>query len=310
MVTKSTWMVALISNDMVKMKSRSIGILSLFGATFAYGWYGILSRSIGFTLPLLYQNSIRSLITSFLFLIFLLSTKGFKAMTLANWEWVSIRSLFNIAASVLFFVAVNYLPIGTMYFIFYSGITITGYVVGKILFKESLTPANWFSLGLAIIGLGLIYTFAVQGNPLYILLALASGICASLWNILSKKLPESLDPAQVSFADNLAACVLGLAISLILKESWVLPSLSPGWIANYTYGVLQVVTGILVVIGFRKVEANVGSIVMLSEVLFGIIFGYLLYKETISPTAFIGGTLIIASIVMPELVSMRKKSEI
>ena len=228
-------------------------------------------------------------------------------MTALQWRWTALRSVFDLGATTMAFIAFNHLPLGTVYFIFYSGSTIGGYLLGKFLFHEELSKLKWLALLLCMFGLAFIYSVTLQGNPFYYLLSLASGICVSFWNVLSKKLPSSLEPAQVSMADNILAASFGFLVSLLLRETWIIPSLSIPWRAVYVSGVLQVVTGLLVVIGFRKVEAQVGSLVMLTEILFGIIFGFVLYREVINLTTLIGGGFILGGIILPELHFSTKK---
>ena len=61
------------------------------------------------------------------------------------------------------------------------------------------------------------------------------------------------------------------------------------------------ITGQLMIYGFRNVSAQLGSLIMLSEVLFGIIIGAVLYKEALSLTVLAGGILVIVAMVLPEV---------
>lgn len=64
-------------------------------------------------------------------------------------------------------------------------------------------------------------------------------------------------------------------------------------------------TGQLMIYGFKYVEAQTGSLIMLAEVVFGVFLGFIFYKETISFTTLLGGMAIIAAIILPEI--KRKK---
>jgi drug/metabolite transporter (DMT)-like permease len=92
--------------------------------------------------------------------------------------------------------------------------------------------------------------------------------------------------------------------SILLKEQWTLPSLSAAWIANLLFALMFMTTGQLMIYGFKYVEAQIGSLIMLAEVVFGIIFGFIFYKEAVSITTLVGGVVIISAIILPEI---RKK---
>jgi len=65
-------------------------------------------------------------------------------------------------------------------------------------------------------------------------------------------------------------------------------------------GSIFIITGQLIIYGFRHLEAQVGSIVMLMEIVFGLFLGFMLYDEVLSVTSLIGGALIIVAVVLPE----------
>ncbi|MEK7595328.1 MAG: DMT family transporter [Patescibacteria group bacterium] len=283
---------------------RGASILLL--ATFTWGWFGILFRITGSNVPLFFQTSVRSIVTSLLLLVILLISRKWSSLHANEWGWVTARGLFGLLASALFFTAVNKIPIGTAYFSFYTGSTLGGYAVGRLMFKEQLNKVKWLALLLTLTGLALIYSFDFGVNYIHLSVALGAGICASLWNTLTKKLPSNIEASQLGFLDNSMLVVLGLAISLLIKESWTFPTMEKWWLANYMVGVLQVVTGILVVKGFRYVEAQIGSLILLMEILFGIILGYVFYNEALALRTILGGLLIISGVSIPEIISLRK----
>ena len=53
--------------------------------------------------------------------------------------------------------------------------------------------------------------------------------------------------------------------------------------------------------GFKHIDAQIGSLIMLSEILFGILIGYLFFKETITIFTLLGGIFIITAIVLPQI---------
>src|SRR5258708_659291 len=98
--------------DQESRRNRVIGLSALLGATFTYGWFGVLARYIGTDLPLFYQTAVRSVVTCILFFLFLVFAKKCKKMSLRDWGWTAIRSIFDLGATIMAFISFNHLPIG------------------------------------------------------------------------------------------------------------------------------------------------------------------------------------------------------
>src|SRR3989344_6392214 len=286
--------------------SQLTGMGFLLTATLIYSFFGVLSRLIGFQIPLFYLTGLRSLFAALLLVIVLARNKVWKHLNRQELFWVLIRSAFGILAIITFFIAVNFLAIGTVYFIFYAGSTLGGYILGKILFKESLTRIKILSLGLSLFGLCLIYSVAIDSTlTLYAILSLVSGLATAAWNTFPKKIRHHYSAFQLTFLDNFCGAAIALIISLALQEQWTVPNLSMPWGLNALFASLFIATGWLVVNGFRRLAAQIGSLVMLSEALFAVILGFLLYQETIAPLTVVGGVVILFAIILPEYKAVR-----
>lgn len=274
------------------------GMTSLIGATFLYATIGFLSKYIGYSLPLFYQSWTKYLLAS---LLMLWSYKSWKPVAKSSRLWITLRMLAGSASFLLFFVTVNVLPVSLSYFIFYGGMTVAGFVLGALMFGEKTTLLRWCSLGLALIGLLFVYGVGVSlHGPLFVFLAFLSGVSSSFWGISSKKITE-YPATQLTFLDNALAVPLFMAISFFLGERWPLAEVSLAQGASLLTGVIFIVTALLVIHGFRKLDAQLGSLVMLSEIVFVLLFDAVLFKTTPSLPAIIGGILIITAMVLPEL---------
>ncbi len=285
------------------MRSRSnlfLGSAFLLSATMMYSLFGIFSRLIGFDLPLVYQTGLRGILAGTIAAIIL--NKRWVAVKGRDWSWFAFRGVMGLLGFLCFFVGVNYLTIGMVYFMLYFGSTVGGYFIGALFFQERITKIKWISLGLSILGLWLIYLFDLKAVKLfYVWIALLSGIFTAIWNSLVKKIPDRYPALQMSMLDSLFGGAVGLTLSIFVGENWVMPVLSLPWIASFGLAALYILTDILVVMGFRRVDVQVGSLVMLSEVLFGLLLGYFLYGEMISKISVLGGGLIVLGIVLPEV---------
>lgn len=274
----------------------------MLASTVLYGLFGILSRTVQFTIPLFYQNWTRALVAAIIAYIFLKALRQQKPLRRRDLGWIIARTLAGNIAFLSFFVSIINIPMGTAYFIFYGGSTIGGYLLGYLLFKERITVIKGIALVLAMSGLSLIYSINITSfAPMYLLLGLIAGIGTAVWNIFSKKVSEYYSAIQLTFIDNLFSFILYAVLSVVLHEAWMMPNLSAPWIASISLGILFVATGQLVVYGFKHLDAQIGSLVMLAEILFAILFGFIFYQESVRLLTLIGGICIVSAIILPEI---------
>ena len=285
-------------------RNTFLGIGSLLGATFLYGFFGIFVKTIGYSLPLFYASVFRDLISVSILAIpvYFLRAKVLKKIKMSDMVWMFLRSLFGMIAFLGSYTSFEKLSIGTAYLFFYSAATIGGYFFGIVLFKEKLTSIKILSLVLALAGLVFIYSLNMApGNLLYMLAAVISGISYSIWSVFSKKVSDNYNPLQLNFVDFFFSFTFMTIISLLLRENWVMPEANVIWGANILLALMYIFTGQLIIIGYNNLEAQVASLVMLMEILFGVLLGFIVFREVLSLPMIFGGLLIITAIILPEL---------
>ena len=284
------------------MKNEYKGIASLVASTFIYSFFGVLTRIVGFSLPVFYAMCVRGALAVCILLTIIFITHRWNKIKKDDWKWFMIRSCGGILGFLGSFFSFYYIPLGTAYFIFYGGSTIGGYVLGRVLFYEKLTNVKTFSLILALLGLFLIYYINIQGgNALWMMLAFVGGIGTAIWNVCSKKISGIYPAIQLNLVDFLFTVIFAFFASMFLREQWILPSMNTIWLAHLLFVFLFISTGQLMVYGFRHLDAQIGSLIMLTEVLFGILIGFFVYHEILSVMTVIGGVLILGAIILPEI---------
>ncbi|KKP67474.1 MAG: hypothetical protein UR68_C0010G0008 [Candidatus Roizmanbacteria bacterium GW2011_GWA2_35_19] len=201
-----------------------------------------------------------------------------------------------------FFVAAVNMPLATTMFIFYAISTIFSYFIGSILFKENINILKIFSILFAVFGLGLIYSDGLIFEKLFfIFLAALSGILFSVYTMASKKISHKYSGVQINYVAYISMIIINLATSLILHENFNLSFFSIPWLANILYGFAAVGAYLLIIKGFKTVEMQKGSIILLFEIIFVVIFGVILFKEIPTRNSIIGGVLIIIAMIIPNL---------
>lgn len=294
------------------MRKELKGALSLILAVVLYGMYGVYSRKIGLDFGAFSQNWIRNLIiVAILAVYFFLNKKDWVKIKKEDIGWMSMWALSGAGVMVLLFVVFNYIPIGTSYFLLYSAMVISGYVSGRLFYKEKIDTIKAISVMLALIGLAIVYSLDIPlDKAVYVLAALLSGVLTGLWNTLSKKVSSKYPNFQLVCIDAFVAFVVGVLGALLVRESMPTLELGASWIWLFIFALTQIGTVGLVIYGFRHLEAQIGSIIMPTEVVFATLFGFLFFKEILPLTTILGGILIAFAAVLPSFSLLFSKSKL
>lgn len=290
---------------------RSKGYAAILLATFLYGWFGVFVKLIGDHIPLFYQAWVRNvLVVALLLLYFVLSKQKIHKPGRKDAVKIVIRGILGVVAFTLGFVVFQKLSIGLAYILFFAGIFVGGFLIGRIFSNEKITAMKIVALTLSMIGVALAYVSRVEqsGDMLYIVLGFAAGIVTSGWNTFSHFIGKNLTDLDLNIYDCLVVAVCSFFISLILAEQWSAPSVSVPWAANLGMALMFVFTGILIPYGFRRVEAQIGSIIMPLELVFGIVFGVALVGEQANTFMIAGSVCIVIASVLPYAVALSNKT--
>lgn len=285
------------------MKNQNLGALSLFTAAGFYGTYGILSRLIGSSFGNFSQNWARNLGVLIIILV-VIYIRGSKILIprKQDLKWIVLWFMSGSWVTVLTFIGFNNLQIGTTYLVLYSSMILSGFLSGKVFFREKLNTLKYLSLALSLAGLFIIYKFSISPREvIFVILVLISGFATGIWNTISKKFSNNYSNNQMVMMDAGSSVVAAFLGSIIFKESIPLqvPPIKWFWVA--IYAVIQTINVGLIVYGFKNLEAQIGSIILPVEIVFATIFSYLIFREHPQVSTFIGGIFIISAAILPNI---------
>jgi len=254
-----------------------------------------------------YQTYVRSFVIILLMAPILYWTGSFRKILRKDWLPLGVFITFCICTQVPLYFAFNHAPIGVVQFIFYALFIISAYVMGKFYLAENITKIKLISMAIALSGLVLVFgissiSFAVLG----IAHAAFNGIASGSENTSSKKLTNTYPPGLIIFWGWVATLITHLPISMLLHEPQPLPSLSMPWVYLFVYCVVNAAAFWIGLEGFKHVDASIGSVIGLTEVLFAAVFGYLIFHEHFAWTVGAGGVLIIVAAMLPDAVNILK----
>lgn len=274
-----------------------------------FGTYGVWSHLMGPTFGPFYQAWVRSVITIAILLPIMLKTKSFRKIQKEDLFSVGIFVAFSVCTQVPLYYAFNHAPIGAVQLIFYSVYVITAYLTGSIYLKEKITRTKLVAMGLALLGLAVVFgVSALSFAPLGLALAAFNGVASGGEVSTTKKISDKYPPVFIAFISWVATFLVHLPISLAIGEKQVPLTFSMPWLWLLLYATVSAGSFWLVIEGFRHVDASIGSLIGLSEILFAIIFGALIFQQNLSLSTAIGGALVISAGVFPDLVDLYRRS--
>lgn len=270
-----------------------------------FGTYGVWSRLMGDTFDPFYQAWVRSVLIILIMLPFMLVGKNFRKIERQDWPQVGLYILFCIFTQVPLYYAFNNAPIGTVQLIFYSVFVMTAYIVGRVYLGERITKIKLLAMALAFVGLAIVFgTSVIAFAPLGLALAALNGVASGGEVSTTKKVSDKYSPALLVFWGWVFTLVTHLPLSLLVGETQHIPQLNEAWMWLMIYSVVNAAAFWLVIVGFRFVDASIGSLIGLTEVVFGVLFGALLFHEALTWSVVVGGGIILLAAMLPDLIAI------
>lgn len=274
-----------------------ITISALFFAS-----YGIWSRLMHDVFTPFNQAWSRGLFLLLILLAIGVVSRQFSRIKRQDYIWFGIISLCGGLNQAPYYFGFEHLPIGTATLLFYVSLVLGGYLVGKLVTNETISPLKLISLIVSIAGMAIIYRFSLTPDQIIpATFTVLAGLMGAGSAVLPKKLTTSYSETQVLTLTILSMFICNLIISLILQEPLPTISLSLPWLGWLGYAIALLIANLTVIAGFKYLDATWGSILGTLEIIFAIIFGIVLFGETPTSSTIIGSLIILTAILIPYL---------
>ncbi|CAN5675168.1 EamA family transporter [soil metagenome] len=211
------------------------------------------------------------------------------------------------AAQLFFFLSVERVPVGVAILLEYSGVLLVG---GWLWWRgQRPGPLTLSGAVVAMVGLVLVLDLlgAVSLDPIGVLWGLLAAVGLATYFVISGRADSELPPLVLAWGGMLVATVAllvaGTAGVLPLRAatgdvelageqvSWLVPVLGLSVVA----AAIAYVTGVAAV---RLLGSRVASFVGLTEVLFAVLFAWLLLSQTPTAVQAVGGLLVLAGVAL------------
>jgi len=233
-----------------------------------------------------------------------------------NAAMISSYGLIAVAgAQVFFFNAIGHLSVGVALLLEYLG---TVLVVGWMWLRHGHKPRRLTGAGSAVAVVGLVLVLDLFGgtrlDPIGVLWGLAAAVGLATYFVLSSRVDDDLPPVAMAGAGMAvgAGALLGLGVIGVLpmhanlgavdllgrRVSWVVPVLGLSLVA----AAVAYVAGISAA---RRLGPKLATFVGLTEVIFAVLFAWLLLDELPTGLQLVGGALIVVGIALVHVDELR-----
>lgn len=284
------------------------GALYVFLSAILYGSYGVWSVLLGPDFGTFFQAYVRA----FLVLSFLIPL----CMYYKSWIRIDVRDYKKFSwliFCVIFtqapiYYAYQHSGIGITNLIFFSTLLIVQFLFGRFLLKEKFSWIKIISLILALAGLFFVFKNSLGAfSFLALSMAILSGLASGAQSASTKLIPKKYSAIQISILSWGTSLITHMPISLYLGEKQLVPSFSMAWFYMLSFALCGLLTFILVIQGYKYIEASIGGLIGLLEVVFAIIFGYLFFHENLTMVIVFGGAVILFAAILPYMHEIGKK---
>ncbi|MGD1880462.1 MAG: DMT family transporter [Kiloniellaceae bacterium] len=201
-----------------------------------------------------------------------------------------LRTVTNIGAAFLFFSGLRYLPLADAFAIaFAAPLFVTGLSVPML--GEHVGLRRWAAVIVGFIGVLVVVQPGTDSFQPAALLPLGAALSYALAMLLGRKLTRSLSTPTIMFWPSLGAV---LAMAVMIPPDWQTPTL-PDTGTFLLMGIIGTLGAALITQGYRHAPAAVIAPFDYSVLLWGVIFGWLLWNDIPGPNVWIGASLLVAS---------------
>ncbi|MFC1656696.1 DMT family transporter [Patescibacteria group bacterium] len=292
-----------------KKINNKLGSLLVLSSALMFGSYGVWSRLIGPEFGNFFQGWTRAVIILILLIPIAIYRKEIVSVKKEDWKWLTIFLIFTSLTQAPIFYAFNNMDIGSASLLFFVSMFLTMYVVGFLFLGEKLNKTKIISSIIAIGGMYLVFSFSITSFIiLAAVMAIINGVASGGEVAFSKKLSHKYSPLYLVILSWVIILITNGIISVVVGEAQIIPSLTMPWFWQLCYSIASLLAFWLVIAGFKYIDASIGALIGLMEIVFSVLFGIIIFKESLTLSVGIGAILIITAAILPHLPKILRRS--
>lgn len=212
-----------------------------------------------------------------------------------------------LATGLFFTYGVQRTSIANVLFMFFAGSIVFSFLLGSWFLHESVTPQKIAAIVLAVAGIAT-YSHAILNVNVGVIAGLLGGLFDAISTVARKKIVYEDRSAMLAY--QYTSGVAAMAVIMLLAGGPFVHHLTPvSFALTVLYGVGLFIVGYLFMAGFRRVDANIGTVLVSLEILFGPLLAWLVLGEVPARHELVGGLLIALAAIISGLKFKQDRQE-
>lgn len=277
------------------------GFVFLTSAAFFFAFSGILPRVLDNYLPPFLSNTIRTFIVCLI--IFPIIFKRWKPVSKLDLPWITTYTIASSMSFLFFYLSMTEIAVTTGLFIFYSVSTIAGYILAKIFLLEKLNWQKVLSLVLSFLGIVIIYqnSLVLTESMVSAYYMIMSGFLYGVTNLCIRRIGSKYPVSQLNILNFFTGSVISLILSQVIFREAIVGLNLTSFLFLICFAIVNLLATVSLIKGFKDIDVQTGSIILLSEIPFGSIMALLIFGQIPTIPVLIGGSIILISQLIPLL---------
>lgn len=283
---------------MQKSKMTLGGTEALLGAAFLFAATNVLVREMADMWGDQAQVAARFALVWLILVVFAHIKKGTKSVIPRSKIMIAMGYSIIAAIGILFFtLSVQKTTIANTLFTSNATELFVAFFLGTLLLKEKLTIRKLFAIGLALAGL-VLYSDSILVGSAGIIFGLLGGATTALSNLLAKKL-KGVDLSAIMRMQFGLGTMFMIVLTLLFSPHDIIRTISvEGIVATILFALILIAATRLVLYGFQHSDINIASVILSSQLAFGVLLGFFVYQELLAINEIVSGLLILCAAIV------------
>ena len=262
-------------------------LVGLFGMALMDACAKFLGGGYAVSQIILARNGIGAL-AILAFVVF--SGAGLASLKLRRPDLMVLRTAVNLGAAFLFFTGLRYLPLADAFAIaFAAPLFITALSVPVL--GEHVGIRRWAAVIAGFIGVLVVVQPGTESFRIEALLPLGAALSYALAMLIGRKMTREMPTAAIMFWPSLGAV---LVTAVMMPAQWQTPALPDAGLFVFM-GIIGTGGMALITQGYRHAPAAVIAPFDYSVLVWGVIIGWLVWRDIPAPNVWLGAAILIAS---------------
>jgi drug/metabolite transporter (DMT)-like permease len=276
---------------MATYRDNLVGIVAMTASTAAFIANDTLVKLTSDDLPLGEIIFIRSVIAVTLVGVIIAVTGDWRNWRMAGNPAVGLRTLGEVAATILYLTALFNMPIANSTTIL-QVVPLAATAGGAIFLGDRVGWRRWTAILVGFLGVLIVVRPGLAGFDAYALLVLAAMLFVTLRDLATRAIPNAMPTLLVTFVSLVALLVTGAALGL--GETWVMPD---GRHLLMLAGAAIVLSAgfVTIIVALRIGDMATVAPFRYSNIIWAIVIGFVVWNEVPDAFMLLGTALIIGT---------------